>query len=148
MTVDRAKQSQPNAYLFKPFNKDELYTSIEIAIFNHNSLKTNEKQNNDSLFIKHKQIFLKIKFDDILFLKSDHIYVEIYTIQDEKYLIRGSLNEYSELANNQFVRVHRRFIVNTKYVKSIENETLNVNDIEIPIAKVFKKDLMDKMNIL
>src|ERR1700748_3650093 len=33
-TVKRAKETEPPAYLVKPFNKDELYASIEICLHN------------------------------------------------------------------------------------------------------------------
>ena len=39
-TVDRAKLVDPPAYLVKPFNKDELYSAIEIALFNFSSKST------------------------------------------------------------------------------------------------------------
>jgi len=149
MTVDRAKLARPNAYLVKPFNKEEIYTSIEIALFNHDeNKKLDEFHKKDSILIKHKQLFLKIKFDDILFLKSDHIYVEIHTKDSEKFLVRDSLSKYLEVLSRQFVRVHRRFIVNTNYVKTIENESLYVNEHEIPLAKLYKKELLDKMNLM
>ena len=34
-TVNRAKVTKPDAYLVKPFNKEDLFTSIEIAISKH-----------------------------------------------------------------------------------------------------------------
>ena len=33
-TVERAKQTHPNAYLSKPFTKDDLFTAIEICMHN------------------------------------------------------------------------------------------------------------------
>jgi DNA-binding response OmpR family regulator len=36
-TIERAKKVKPNAYLVKPFNKDELYAAIEIVFNNHKS---------------------------------------------------------------------------------------------------------------
>src|SRR5436190_6769504 len=38
-TVERAKNTEPPAYLVKPFNKDDLYTSIEICFHNYNKRK-------------------------------------------------------------------------------------------------------------
>ncbi|MGB0430024.1 MAG: response regulator, partial [Bacteroidia bacterium] len=45
-TVDRAKKLTPPAYLIKPFVKDDLYTSIELALYNHygNSFSKNEEE--------------------------------------------------------------------------------------------------------
>jgi DNA-binding NarL/FixJ family response regulator len=34
-TIERSKQTRPNAFLVKPFSSEDLLTSIEIALFNH-----------------------------------------------------------------------------------------------------------------
>ncbi len=38
-TVKRAKETQPNAYLLKPFSKDDLFTTLEIALAKEESIK-------------------------------------------------------------------------------------------------------------
>ncbi len=46
ITFERAKSSQPAAYLIKPFKEEEVFTAVELAIFNHlnhdRSLSTKE----------------------------------------------------------------------------------------------------------
>jgi DNA-binding NarL/FixJ family response regulator len=34
-TIERSKQTRPNAFLVKPFSNEDLFSSIEIALFNH-----------------------------------------------------------------------------------------------------------------
>ena len=82
-TVSEAKKVMPPAYLVKPFTKEELYTSIEIALYNYSEKKG--KMNDvdliikDTLFIKEKGVYIKIRFDEILYFKSSHIYIETKT---------------------------------------------------------------------
>ena len=63
LTVNQAKEVMPPAYLVKPFSKDEIYTSVEIALHNF-SKKIGEADDNkliikDSLFVKDKGFYNK-----------------------------------------------------------------------------------------
>ena len=151
LTIDRVKKLSPNAYLVKPFNKDELYTSIEIALFNF--VKHEPKDNGnfslkDSLFIKQKNLFVKVKFDDILFIQSSHVYVEITTIDEQKYVVRDTLNNYINKLNNSFIRVHRGYIVNLSHLKTIDHGYVMINNSRIPISKNYREDILKKIKVL
>jgi len=144
-TLERAKQVNPPAYLIKPFNKEELYTSIEIALFNYQKTKNVEVKKKDFVFVKQKQLFIKIYFKDILFLKSDHVYTEIFVDNGEKYIIRESLGEYANQLNEDFVRVHRSYIVNFQHITKVEANQLWINEFEVPISKQHRNDILEKL---
>lgn len=144
-TLERAKQVNPPAYLIKPFNKEELYTSIEIALFNYQKTKNSEVKKKDFVFVKQKQLFVKIFFKDILFLKSDHVYTEIFVKNGEKYIIRESLGEYANQLNEDFLRVHRSFIVNFQHITKVEANQLWINEFDVPISKQHRNDILEKL---
>jgi DNA-binding LytR/AlgR family response regulator len=144
-TLERAKQVNPPAYLIKPFNKEELYTSIEIALFNYQKTKNSAVKKKDFVFVKQKQLFVKIFFKDILFLKSDHVYTEIFVKNGEKYIIRESLGEYSNQLNEDFLRVHRSFIVNFQHITKVEANQLWINEFDVPISKQHRNDILEKL---
>lgn len=150
LTVERAKKLAPPAYLVKPFNKDELYTSIEIALYNHIKKDRNDGDGliiKDAIFIKHKHYFEKVKFEDILYIQSDHVYIEIITVNKQKYLVRDSLNNYINKLNNNFIRTHRGFIVNLQHLQAINHSHLKINTYNIPIGKNFRDELLKKIKI-
>ncbi|MBU3660888.1 MAG: LytTR family transcriptional regulator [Flavobacteriales bacterium] len=95
------------------------------------------------LFFCH--VVSKIYFNDILFLKSDHVYTEIFVKNGEKYIIRESLGEYANQLNEDFVRVHRSFIVNFQYISKIEPNQLIINEFEIPISKQHRNEILEKL---
>jgi DNA-binding NarL/FixJ family response regulator len=35
LTIERSKQTRPNAFIVKPFSNEDLFSAIEIALFNH-----------------------------------------------------------------------------------------------------------------
>ncbi|MFC7445883.1 MULTISPECIES: LytR/AlgR family response regulator transcription factor [Mesoflavibacter] len=150
-TVGLAKQVQPQAYLVKPFTQEELFTSIEIAISNFNkkdspSIK-NKAENKGSLFVKEKGMFIKLNFEDILYIKSDHVYVEIILYNAKKHVIRISLNDIIHKLPDNFIRVHRGYIVNYNHLEKIQTNMLVINGLEIPLGKKYKENLLQKINI-
>jgi DNA-binding LytR/AlgR family response regulator len=88
---------------------------------------------------------LKIKFENILFLKSDHIYVEIYTVQNEKYVIRESLVDFESKLNSNFIRIHRSYIVNFLQIDLVEPQTIKVATHQLPLSKQFRSGLQEKI---
>lgn len=151
-TVNEAKKQLPSAFLIKPFTKEELYTSIEVALFNFSKKIGQVIDDNiiikDSLFVKDKGVYSKLKFENILYFKSDHVYLEINMKNNKKFIIRASLNEVIDKLNNNFIRVHRSYIVNTKYLLQIETASLKIENSNIPIGKKYRQNILEKLNIL
>lgn len=106
-TINQAKEVMPPAYLIKPFSKEELFSSIEIALHNFSNKIGEILESNliikDSIFIKDKGYYTKVHFDDILYLKSAHVYIEIILYNTQKYVVRTSLNDILNNLNTSFV---------------------------------------------
>ena len=148
-TFTKAKQVTPYAYLVKPFSKNELFTAIEIAIHNFTRLNvnTNKPSTRKSIFVKQKSSFSKVFIDEILFIKSDHIYIEIHRKDNKKLISRTSLNEIKEKLNHNFIRVQRGYIVNSNYVTKVYQSYLQISDITIPIGKKYRDNIQKNMNL-
>jgi DNA-binding LytR/AlgR family response regulator len=154
LTVERAKKVCPPAYLVKPFNKDDLYTSIEVCL--HNYSAHNRKQEplekgnyvvNDCLFIKQSYNFHKVKLDTITHLESDRVYVKVHTTSN-KLLVRSTIQNYHEVIGaKNFIRVHRSFVINAQHLESIMAESLFVHGQEIPVGKAYRDELMAALRL-
>ena len=151
-TVNLAKEVMPPAYLIKPFSKDDLYTSIEIALHNFSKKIGDVKDNNlvikDSLFVKDKGYYKKVKFNDIMYIESSHVYVEIFLINNQKLLVRTSLNDILNNLNEYFIRVHRGYIINTNHLNQISSTVVVVGDKNIPFGKKYREDILAKINVI
>jgi DNA-binding LytR/AlgR family response regulator len=153
-TVGRAKELAPPAYLVKPFNKDDLYTSIEMALHNYSSKSSPKKEQaednviiKDSFFIKDKNLFHKVKFSEILFIKSEHVYVELYTKSKKKHLIRSTMNDFVETLPNNFFRTHRSYTINLDYLETITSRYVLIGNDEIPIGTKYREELLAQIKI-
>ncbi len=157
-TVQRAKKLTPPVYLVKPFNKDDLYTSIEMALYNYSihsgftqSSKEESKKKDiiskDAFFIKNNHSFYKVKFSDITCLRVNHVHVEIFTNSKQKHVLSEVLTNFSQKLPENFFRTHRSYIVNLDYLDAINYLSVVINGNEIPIAKNYREELMNRINL-
>lgn len=160
-TVENAKTVKPNGYLVKPFEQQDLYTSIEIALSNFTSVKNNgasesqeeeddrlmsNKVLKDSIFVKKQHLYYRIQFGDIQFIKADNVYLEVNTV-DKKFLVRSPLKDYLEkLPQHKFYRAHKSYIVNVDHIDAINSKDILINNTLIPISKEFKEFIISAMN--
>lgn len=133
-TVQRAKQVKPNAYLVKPFTKEDLYSAIEIAIANFSDAEKDAKR--EFILVKDGYDFIKVNIKDILYLNSDHNYVTFHLQNGKKLMMRSTMQEMVDrLPQNSFVRLNRSFIINASFVTKVESEKAFIDDLEFPITK-------------
>jgi DNA-binding LytR/AlgR family response regulator len=160
-TVENAKTVQPNGYLVKPFEQQDLYTSIEIALSNFVQGKkakpieqkeevgegfTSNSVLKDSIFVKKQHLYYRIYFKDIRFIKADNVYLEVNT-KDKKFLVRSPLKNYLEkLPRNKFYRAHKSYIVNVDHIDAVNSKDILINETLIPISKDFKEFIISSMN--
>lgn len=160
-TVENAKTVKPDGYLVKPFEQQDLYTSIEIALSNFNYSKkeaskeidgsggesfTSNSVLKDSIFVKKQHLYYRIQFGDIQFIKADNVYLEVNTV-DKKFLVRSPLKDYLEkLPKNKFYRAHKSYIVNVDHIDAINSKDIMINNTLIPISKDFKEFIISSMN--
>ncbi len=156
-TVEKAKKVKPNGYLVKPFEQQDLYTSIEIAISNieanASQLGAPEEDSNivsnsvlkNSIFVKKQHLYYRIQFDDIKYIKADNVYLEIST-KDKKFLVRSPLKDYLEKLPKQFYRAHKSYIVNIDQIEAINSRGIMINNLLIPISKDFREFIISSMN--
>ncbi|WP_109831802.1 LytR/AlgR family response regulator transcription factor [Reichenbachiella versicolor] len=152
--VERAKAVRPAAYMLKPFNDREIPVAIELALSNFSYqpkepvlhkknpfLPTeNEVLNiSDRLFLKKDNHFQRVSLSDISLLEADGNYTTIYT-QSDQYIYSTLLRKMEEkLPSNQFIRVHRSFIINIDAVNGFEGNLLFIQDKRISVAKQYRE---------
>ena len=151
ITLEEAKRVEPLAYLVKPFNKKELFTSIEVALYNYSQRRKQALDQEslvikDALFIKQNKVFLRLDFKDILYLMSDHIYIEIVTVHGKRHTVRGSLNDFINRLGPTFFRTHRTYIANLDYLTEINHAGVLIRDEVIPIGKKQREEILKRLN--
>ena len=157
-TIERAKKVSPINYLVKPYKPEQLYTAIEIAMFN--IAKQHEKEVSasaeteegliikDALFIKEKYRYTKINIADILWIKAEGNYLELHLAQ-KKELIRATLTSFLDRLNRKnFFRTHKSYAVNLDHLSKFEPASITILNTEIPISKNYADDLVKRLNVI
>jgi two-component system response regulator LytT len=151
-TVSLAVASEPNGYLLKPFDANDLYTSIEVAMAGFASKKDRAGKTgaasklNDSIFIKTDKHFVKVKVDDICCLESEHNYIFVHSLRG-KHIVRSNFKDFLlNVPNDRFMQVHKSFVVNLDRVDHFSHTDITVNGKEIPLSRMYKDDFFARMN--
>lgn len=126
-------------YLVKPVGLERFERSIR-KFLNDTSSDTLEK--GKFLLVKENGKLSKVFYRDILYIESRKDYVMLYTANQSyiKYMTMKSIEDL--LAEEQFKRVHRSFIVATEAVTGIYNNALEINRKTIPIGEKYKKEVL------
>jgi DNA-binding LytR/AlgR family response regulator len=112
--------------------KDHLSTTIYI----------HHARNNRFVFIKSEYKIIKVKFEDILFCEGMKDYTQVYVKgKSDPILTLNNLKSFShKLPPDEFIRVHRSYIVSLTHIDSIARNEIYIGKKIIPIGDSFKDD--------
>jgi DNA-binding LytR/AlgR family response regulator len=102
----------------------------------------------NNLFISIDKKLTRINFDDILFIEAKGDYITVHT-EHSKYTTYARLKKiYLKLKSNQFVNIHRSYIVNIDKIVDLDQHTVVVGKQVLPISRYKRNYLMDQLNAL
>lgn len=161
-TLAKAKVTEPYGYIIKPFKEIDIHTSIEMAIYKHQKesevLKERDllyslvenKDSRDFIFVKSNSRLIKLKTSDLYFVEALKDYVVINAL-NSRYTIHSTMKDIErKLPSDEFIRVHRSFIVRLDKIAAIEQPNLILeNDKKvIPIGGSYKDELNKRINLV
>mgnify|MGYP004621794471 FL=1 len=87
---------------------------------------------------------ISFKINEIMYISSDKNYQDIVTKDNKIETVRIPLSTLeNKLKNDGFIRVHKCYIVNQIYIRSILNEEIKLtNDITIPLSKKRRDEVL------
>ncbi len=146
-TVNKAKIFTPSAYLVKPFNKENLFATIEMAMSNYKQITANKANLSNQIFIKDAAQEISISLEDITHIEAAGAYINIFLQTGKRHLIKSSLQEFLNQQNiEDLAQVHKSYIINIMHVKAIKYDEVMVHETMIPIGRTYRNHLRDKLN--
>lgn len=159
--LNRMSDLKPAGFLTKPFTKEQLFSTVELALMHadndkESAISVSEFLEEDKkevlepgvIFLKDGNRFHKLFTNQIAFIESDANYISVHLTDKSKILSRTTLNDfYQQLDKSIFVRIHRCYIVNRLVIKSVGNNEVILQDDNIPLSKTYKEDLFSKMGL-
>jgi len=132
-------------YLLKPIAFERLLQAINRyhEVSNHlKKEKTEVSNDNDFIFVRANRRMLKVDFDNMVYIESLSDYIKIH-LNDGIIITRETISAIeAKLPKNQFLRIHRSYIVRLSKIQSFTNEEVTVNRKALPISRSYKKDVL------
>lgn len=151
---NRAKATNPYAFISKPFKKLDLERAIELTINRvisereHDNAPTDKTAPfilSDSIFVRHLEKMVRVDIKDILYIEAERNYCRIYS-KHKEYLLVMTLKDLDEkLPQKHFIRVHRSFIVNLSQIDEVATSHLVIAKKAIPLSKSLKEELLNRL---
>jgi DNA-binding LytR/AlgR family response regulator len=151
---NRAKSTNPSAFISKPFKKLDLQHAIELTI--DRMSKNGDKKSQDalcespyvqseSIFVRKNERMIKIMIDDIFYFEADRNYCKVHAKNRECLLVM-TLKEIDEkLPNEHFLRIHRSYIVNLSHVDEVAGSHVVIGKKAIPMSKNLRNELLNRL---
>ncbi|SFN86614.1 two component transcriptional regulator, LytTR family [Bizionia echini] len=155
---EKAKTTNPHAFISKPFKKLDLQHAIELTLHNIQKdellVKSGVKNDispfilSDCIFVRHHDKMVKVAISNILYMEAERNYCRIYS-KTKEYLLVMTLKDLDEkLPSNLFLRIHRSFIVNISHIDEIATSHVVISKKAIPLSKSLKEELLNRLHTI
>ncbi len=161
-TFSRAKAAKPYAFISKPFQPSDLEHAIELTLervmdealtaTTATASDVSEKPHvlTDRFFVRYRDHMVKVLLDEVLFVEADRNYCKIHA-DDREYLLTVPLGAFEDkLPRQNFMRVHRSFIVNLARVDALgeQSDFLLFGKKQVPVSRNFRDELMERLRLV
>lgn len=128
-------------YLLKPINQKRFMKTINKVKDHFSYIKNQQSPAGKSIFVRADFSLMQIPETDILYIEGLADYLKIY-IKDRKTVIaRMTMKEMQEKLNaQQFIRIHRSYIVPLNKIESVKGSTIYIDQQEFPIGKTYMEE--------
>lgn len=136
-------------YLVKPFSISRVILAVEKAM---ELLKVKDSRinyvENEHIFIRDGKTIRKIMLQLVLWMEAKGDYVKIVT-QDGNFVIHTALRTVEEkLPRNEFVRIHRGYIVKISKIDYIEDGIIFIQGTPLPVSDNYKTEFLRQLRLL
>lgn len=132
-------------YLLKPIPFDRFLKAVAKVLHQPAATSSSSKADvvpDNYVYFKVDKKMIKTKMADVLYIESIKDYVKVKT--PEREIVTQQKISYLEesLPREQFLRIHRSFIVNLEKIDAYSATDVEIGKLSIPIGRNYKNDVM------
>ena len=137
-------------YLLKPISFERLLQAVNKYLNENIVINTDEKkeltiEKSEFIFVRSARKMIKINFSEINYIESLGDYLKIH-LANKIVITRETITSIEvKLPQNDFLRIHRSFIISINQITSFTNEFVEINDKAIPISRSYKKVVLQRL---
>ena len=143
-------------YLLKPFgferffqaiNKVSARLNLNLGVGRLESARPlgDPKEIKDYILVKSEHRIHRLKYKDILYIQSMQAYVSYYTQNDRILSLNRMKTLEEELPKNQFIRIHKSYIVSIPKIEVLEGNQVVIGKMKIPIGASYREEVLKKV---
>ena len=138
--LDRSKQVAP--MLINPVFLGLILTALAIGDYfwaKWINKRFKSKERTITFFSERRKVTLKLA--DIAYVESNDTEVRIVTTTNESYRNKTGIGQWANLLGDDFLRIHRSYLVNTALATLTSQDTVSVGvgQIQLPISRKYKE---------
>lgn len=137
-------------YLMKPISLERVARAINRFHDRQKGLTSNntaKESTEEVINLKVDKEIIRLPLEKINYFESYGDYA-ICRYEGGKYISRETMSHLMELLpKNQFIRIHRQFIVPIVKIEYISGNTVFIANKELPVGRLYRKNLREKMNL-
>ncbi len=137
-------------YLLKPISFERLLQAVNKFLGENMSFKVENtsviiQEKSNFIFVRSDRKMIKINFSEINYIESFSDYIKIH-LSDKIIITRETItNIEAKLPKNDFMRIHRSYIVSISKINSFTNEFIEIKNKAIPISRSYKKEVLTRL---
>jgi len=125
-------------YLLKPFSLSRFLKAVNKANRPENVVIQNTSKKDTRIFLKSDKIYHRVYPEDILFIEAYGNYTKVY-LKEKMILGHEKISTLESLLDeNNFLRIHKSFIVSVDKVESIQGNLVYIQDYKISIGQTYR----------
>ncbi|GGI56175.1 LytR/AlgR family response regulator transcription factor [Winogradskyella haliclonae] len=135
-------------YLVKPITQERFDKAIKKAKNKTLNTTTVETSSSNDLYVNIDRRLVKINIPDIYFIQAKGDYIKIVT-EDKNLIVHATLKKIEDkLPDSLFLKVHRSYVINTKKIIDIEDNSVLIKQDIVPVSRSNRSELMRRLNLL
>jgi two-component system, LytTR family, response regulator LytT len=142
-------------YLVKPITEERFQKAMvkantaQIAASpSSKEVKSVTEDNANEFYVNIDRRLIKIEFNLVTVVEAKGDYIHIKT-EGKNYVVHSTLKKIEDkLPKDLFLKVHRSFIINTKKIIDIEDNSVLIAKDVIPVSRANRPELMKRLNLL
>jgi len=139
-------------YLLKPFGSEE-FNRVAEKVYNHwqllqNQINASAAGEGNVRYLKCDHRFIRVECDDIRYIEGQSEYLKIHLVSDNPFLTHMTFRQITDSFPDNFIQIHRSYVVNMKHVVSAERTLVVLDDgTRLPVSSSRRTDLLRYMDI-
>ena len=134
-------------FLLKPYSFQRFETAVKKAHEIFNFQKKAENTTASYIFVRADFSLIKVELADIAYVESLGDYISIFLKNGKRITTRLTMKGVLEkLPADDFIRVHRSYIIPVKGVEKFTGKSIFLLEKEIPIGSLYEEEFLKRVN--